>query len=136
MFSIGELSKSCGVKVPTIRYYEQIGLLTPSDRSSGNQRRYESEGVKRLAFIKHARALGFTLDDIRSLLALSDRQGASCRQATEIVENHLGNVRARIGQLQNLEAELNRMLGCHDECVSRCSVIDSLSDHSHCLGDH
>lgn len=136
MYSIGELSKSSGVKVPTIRYYEQIGLMEPSDRSEGNQRRYEPEGLKRLTFIKHARDLGFSLDDIRSLLQLSKQKTKSCRKATAIVAEHLTDVQQRIAKLQRLERELDRMLDCHEDCVAQCTVIESLSDHSHCLSEH
>ncbi|TLP43379.1 MULTISPECIES: MerR family transcriptional regulator [Cohaesibacter] len=136
MFSIGELSKSSGVKVPTIRYYEQIGLLEPTDRSQGNQRRYEAEGLKRLTFIKHARDLGFSLDGIRSLLQLSQQEGKACRKATAIVQEHLTDVQKRIQKLQRLESELDRMLDCHENCKAQCSVLESLSDHSHCLSEH
>ena len=136
MFSIGELSKSSGVKVPTIRYYEQIGLMEASDRSEGNQRRYEPEGLKRLTFIKHARDLGFSLDDIRSLLVLSSQNTKNCRKATSIVKEHLVDVQERIQKLQRLESELDRMLDCHEKCEAQCSVIESLADHSHCLGEH
>lgn len=136
MFSIGQLSKSSGVKVPTIRYYEQIGLMEASDRSEGNQRRYEPEGLKRLTFIKHARDLGFSLDDIRSLLDLSEQETKPCQQATQIVKEHLHDVQQRIEKLKRLESELDRMLGCHGDCVAECSVIESLSDHSHCTSEH
>ena len=61
MFSIGELSKRTGVKIPTIRYYEQMGLIEPPQRSEGNQRRYTRDGLRRLSFIRHSRDLGFTI---------------------------------------------------------------------------
>ena len=66
MFSIGELSKRTKVKVPTIRYYEEMGLLTEAERTSGNQRRYDKEGLERLSFIRHARDLGFSIEAISS----------------------------------------------------------------------
>ena len=68
MFSIGELSKRTGVKIPTIRYYEQMGLIDAPERSDGNQRRYSTDGLKRLSFIRHSRALGFSIEDIKGLL--------------------------------------------------------------------
>ncbi|PLW76745.1 MerR family transcriptional regulator [Cohaesibacter celericrescens] len=136
MFSIGELSKSSGVKVPTIRYYEQVGLLQPADRSEGNQRRYERDGLKRLVFIRHARDLGFSLDDIRSLLTLSEDNSHSCTQADEIVARHLDDVRARIAKLARLETELVRMTQCEGHSVADCEVIESLADHTHCLHEH
>jgi DNA-binding transcriptional MerR regulator len=71
-FSIGELSRRTAVKVPTIRYYEQIGLLPEPPRTEGQQRRYDKDAVARLAFIRHARELGFDLDAIRTLMSLQD----------------------------------------------------------------
>ena len=136
MLSIGNLSKTSGVKVPTIRYYEKIGLIAPADRSHGNQRRYEAEDLKRLTFIKHARDLGFHLDDIKSLLTLKEDTSCPCSGADEILTRHLSDVRNRISRLQRLEAELERMSHCEGECVAECSVIESLADHSHCLYEH
>lgn len=136
MLTIGKLSKASGVKVPTIRYYEQIGLLSPADRSEGNQRRYEPAELQRLTFIRHARDLGFSLDDIRSLINLSMDEARPCQEADAIVKSHLHDVRERIGKLQRLESELIRMADCHGHCVAECSVIESLADHSHCLHEH
>ena len=136
MLSIGDLSKTSGVKVPTIRYYEKIGLISPADRSEGNQRRYEPDDLKRLSFIKHARDLGFHLDDIKSLLALKDDTSCPCAGADEILTRHLSDVRDRIGRLKRLEAELERMSHCQGECVAECEVIESLADHSHCIYEH
>lgn len=65
MFSIGQLSKRTGVKIPTIRYYEQMGLIDAPERSEGNQRRYTKDGLGRLSFIRHSRDLGFLIEDIR-----------------------------------------------------------------------
>jgi len=78
---IGSLSDRTGVKVETIRYYEQMGLMAPSERSDGNQRRYSRGDVERLAFIRHARELGFEVDAIRTLLELQDRPDQPCTTA-------------------------------------------------------
>ena len=80
MLTIGKLGEAAGVKVPTIRYYEQIGLLPEAERSAGNQRLYGRKAMERLAFIRHARDLGFTLEAIRDLLSLSDRPGSVLRR--------------------------------------------------------
>ena len=136
MLSIGELSKSSGVKVPTIRYYEQIGLIDPAQRSDGNQRRYEQAGLLRLTFIRHARDLGFSLDDIRSLITLSDDDAQPCAAADSIVARHLADVQSRISKLQRLQTELVRMSNCEGHCVAECSVIESLADHGHCMNEH
>lgn len=137
MFSIGDISKRTGVKVPTIRYYEQLGLITTPQRSGGNQRRYSAEDVKRLGFIKHARDLGLPLDAIRELLRLSERPGEACTDADRIVAAHLKVIREKIVSLQSLERELQRIAsGCSAELVRDCYVLQSLSDHSLCNEEH
>ena len=124
--AIGELSQRTGVKVPTIRYYEQIGLLSPPPRSDGGQRRYGSPEVGRLNFIRHARELGFEIDDIRELLAMSAEPQASCHQADSIARNHLLEVDRRIASLQALRGELARMI---DLELSYRSMENRNGDH-------
>jgi len=128
MLAIGELSRRTGVRVPTIRYYETIGLLAAPARSDGHQRRYAGADVERLAFIRHARDLGFGIADIRELLALSAEPQASCHRADGIVLKHLAGVERRLAQLATLQAELARMI---DECghgrVCECRVIEALA---------
>jgi DNA-binding transcriptional MerR regulator len=128
MLSIGALAKEAGVKVPTIRYYEQIGLLEVPPRTEGQQRRYDPEAVRRLNFIRHSRELGFEIDDIRELLSLSAQPHRPCENADKITARHLDAVDLRIKQLTALRKELKRMLDdCHGGCVAECRVIDSLS---------
>jgi DNA-binding transcriptional MerR regulator len=88
-FLIGELARRTGVKVPTIRYYEQIGLLPAPARSEGHQRRYAPSQVARLNFIRHARELGFEVEAIRELLTMSERPEQSCADADRIARRHL-----------------------------------------------
>ncbi|MCB1417237.1 MAG: helix-turn-helix domain-containing protein, partial [Nitratireductor sp.] len=109
MYSIGELSRATGVKVPTIRYYEQMGLLDAAERSEGNQRRYERKGLERLAFIKHARDLGLNIDAIRKLIRLSAHPDQPCDDADRIAKEQLSVVRDRIARLKRLESELERI---------------------------
>ncbi len=87
MLTIGKLGEQAGVKLPTIRYYEQIGLLPKAERSAGNQRLYSGRALERLAFSQHARDLGFTLEAIRDLLSLSDRPDQSCSAADAIARS-------------------------------------------------
>jgi DNA-binding transcriptional MerR regulator len=137
MLTIGKLGQAAGVKVPTIRYYEQIGLLPEPDRSSGNQRLYPKAAQDRLAFVRHARELGFPLDAIRDLLSLSDRPDQPCAAADAIAKAQLVATRARITRLRALEAELQRMIGqCACGTISDCRVIEVLGDHAHCAHDH
>lgn len=137
MLSIGELARSTGVKVPTIRYYEQMGLMTVADRTDGNQRRYEPSDRDRLAFIKHARDLGFTIEAIRELIDLSGHPEHPCTHADEIAARQLGIVRDKLARLLRLEEELARMVSqCHDGHVKDCYVIRSLANHDLCAGAH
>ena len=138
MFSIGELSRRTNVKVPTIRYYEESGLLNAPERTEGNQRRYDEAGLERLSFIKHARDLGFSIEAIATLIDLQGHPDRSCREATDIATAQLLDVRAKIKRLRALEKELVRISkGCDGDGVSEdCYVLASLSDHDLCEREH
>lgn len=138
MFSIGELSKRTKVKVPTIRYYEEMGLLAEAERTEGNQRRYDKAGLERLSFIRHARDLGFSIEAILSLIELQDHPDRSCEAATNITTSQLVDVRAKIKRLKALERELVRISkGCDGHGVSEdCYVLASLADHRLCDREH
>ena len=137
MLNIGKLGQAAGVKVPTIRYYEQVGLLPEAHRSAGNQRLYDRKSMDRLTFIRHARELGFPLDAIRDLLSLSDRPDQSCAAADAIAKAQLAAVEARIARLTALKGELERMVAqCAGGSIADCKVIEVLGDHAQCHGDH
>ncbi|TPW30581.1 helix-turn-helix domain-containing protein [Martelella alba] len=137
MYSIGELSRRTGVKVPTIRYYEQSGLLQPAERSEGNQRRYGVEELERLSFIRHARDLGMSLEAILELIELSGHPEKPCGRADAIAREHLASIRSKIARLQMLETELERIASkCDGHAVGECYVLRSLSDHGLCEHDH
>ncbi|WP_170574518.1 helix-turn-helix domain-containing protein [Ruegeria sp. HKCCSA071] len=138
MFSIGELSRRTNVKVPTIRYYEESGLLDAPERTEGNQRRYDAAGLERLSFIKHARDLGFSIEAIAALIELQGHPDRSCAEANDIATAQLSDVRAKIKRLRALEKELVRISnGCDGGGVTEdCYVLASLSDHGLCERDH
>ena len=137
MLTIGKLSDAVGVKVPTIRYYEQIGLLPEPERSAGHQRLSGKSALERLAFIRHSRELGFPLEAIRDLLSLSDRPDQSCAAADIIAKDQLAAVDARIARLTALKAELERMITqCAQGTIADCRIIEVLGDHSLCAQDH
>ncbi len=136
-FSIGEARKRSGVKVPTIRYYEQIGLLPTPPRSEGNRRFYGERDLHRLAFIRHSRELGFEVPAIRTLLNLQEDQNQSCASACTIAKARLDEVEQRIRSLKALKDELKSMLnsGRHGK-VAECRVIEVLADHGKCKCPH
>jgi len=127
--SIGELARRTGVKAPTIRYYESVGLMPAPPRSEGRQRRYGAPHVARLNFIRHSRELGFEVDAIRELLAMSERPEQSCEAADRLARRHLSEVDRRIAQLAALRAELRRMVEeCSHGRIGDCRVIETLSE--------
>jgi DNA-binding transcriptional MerR regulator len=129
---IGQAAVQSGVKVPTIRYYEEIGLLAAPLRTEANRRLYGERDLKRLAFIRHARELGFEVDAIRTLLSLQDNPDQSCSAADAIAQARLIEVRERIARLRALEKELERMADtCANGHVAECHVIEILSDPGH-----
>jgi DNA-binding transcriptional MerR regulator len=138
MLSIGDLSKRTGVKVPTIRYYEDMGLIAAAERSEGNQRRYQRKDLERLAFIRHARDLGLEIAAIRELISLGQHPEQPCADADRIAADHLAAVREKIAKLQRLEQELERIVSHCDggHSIEECYVIRSLSDHGLCEHDH
>lgn len=132
-FPIGAAARASGVKVPTIRFYEQIGLMPVLARTEGNRRLYGTDEVRRLTFIRHARELGFEIDAIRTLLSLQDDPHQSCARADEIARARLGEVTRRIASLMDLKQELERMIGeCAHGSVGECRVIEILADHGEC----
>ncbi|MGE0531830.1 MAG: helix-turn-helix domain-containing protein [Hyphomonadaceae bacterium] len=137
MLSIGDVAKKTGLKVPTIRFYEQEGLVRPPPRTQSGRRLYADADVRRLSFVRHARMLGFELPDIRSLLDLADHPQRPCGDADRIASKNLETVRQRIEQLRALEHELSRMIvACEGGPASECRIIESLSDHGLCTENH
>ena len=126
---IGELSRRTGCNIVTIRYYEQIALLPAPARSAGRYRVYGTADVRRLAFIRRARELGFTLDEVRTLLSLSADDGQdTCANVREVAEHHLADVRAKIADLQAVEHVLaDAVRRCASGEVPGCPIIDALS---------
>ena len=137
MLSIGVLSKQTGVKVPTIRYYEQMGLIPAPARSDGNQRRYPPTTLDRLSFIKHARDLGLSIEVVRELLELSGHPERACGDADRIAAEYLETIRDKILKLQRLETELERIAsGCDGGKIGQCYVLQALADHAMCTHEH
>lgn len=126
--AIGELSRRSECNIETIRYYERIGLL-PKARRDGKFRRYDGEDVARLRFIRRARQLGFTLDEIRGLLRLAAAGGPDARvEARSLAAAHVADIRSKIADLQSMESVLtDAICECEAGRQTRCPLIEVLS---------
>jgi MerR family mercuric resistance operon transcriptional regulator len=127
---IGELSRRTGCNIETIRYYERIGLLPAPVRSAGRYRLYDTGDLQRLSFIRRARDLGFTLDEVRSLVSLSAKdEQAACASVRELAESHLVEIRAKIADLRAMERVLTASVR---RCAARegpgCPILDVLHE--------
>jgi len=132
---IGRLSKDTGTKVETIRYYERVGLLPAPARSEGGYRLYRIDHLKRLNFIRRARTLGFSIDEIRTLLRLADERKRPCAEVRVVAEAHLEDVRAKIADLKAMERVLRDTVArCAKGTGSRCPVIEALYREAPSLG--
>ena len=126
--AIGELSRRTGCNIETVRYYERIDLL-PKPSRHGTYRRYEAQDVERLAFVRRARELGFSLAEIRALMTLAKGgQEDACGEIRVIAATHLANVRTRIADLRAMERALAQAIsGCDAGEMTGCSVVGALS---------
>jgi|SRR5581483_6135472 len=126
---IGRLAELTGVKIPTIRFYEQNGLIPRPVRTTGGQRRYDGRAVRRLHFIRHAREFGFDVNEIRQLLEVSDRPNLPCNAATEVARKHLEQVDAKIARLKLIRSELRHMVECcQGGAAADCRILEGLAD--------
>lgn len=126
---IGELAKATGTKVVTIRYYEKVGLLPAPKRDRGNNRAYETVHLDRLRFIRRCRSLGFSLDQIRELLALAADTARPCEDVDRITAEHLADVQSKIADLTNLARELDRISRrCRGGgTIANCRIIEAIA---------
>jgi Cu(I)-responsive transcriptional regulator len=125
---IGELARHTGIKVETIRFYEKSGLLPEPERTSANYRAYSDAHLARLSFIRRARDLGFTLEQVRELLGLADDRSRSCAAVDAIATAHLVEIDRKLADLSALRAELSRLIGdCRQGTVADCLIIETLA---------
>ena len=127
--SIGELATATAVKVVTIRYYEQVGLMPAPARTEGNYRAYNREHIQRLQFIRRLRELGFTLDEVRDLLRLSSEKSQPCDEVDRITNAHLATVEKKLRDLKKLASELRAL---SRRCqgggrIAECRIVEALT---------
>ena len=125
-FMIGRLSALAGAKTETARYYETIGLMPAPPRAEGDRRIYDGSAARRLRFIRRARELGFSFDDIRRFLGVGDRQ-PSCDDVHETVRRHRNAVREKIDDLKRLDQRLSAIVDDCARAVEPCALVDALS---------
>ena len=123
MIAIGEASRLSGVSIETIRYYEREGIVPAADRSANGRRLYDAAGITRLRFIRRCRDLGFRISDVRALLDLSENASKHCKDVRAISERHLSDVRARLSDLQALEAALADLVKACDDAPLECPAL-------------
>ena len=127
-FSIGEIGQATATKVETVRYYERIGLLPAPKRTDSNYRAYTLSHLGRLSFIRRGRDLGFSLDEIRTLLALSDDRARPCGEVDRIARVHLLEVERKIVDLNALRDELHALINqCQHGTIANCRIIEALA---------
>lgn len=125
--AIGALSQRTGTNVETVRYYERVGLLPAPARSPGGYRLYGMHHLKRLIFIRRARALGFSIDEVRMLLRLADERRRPCAEVRVVAEAHLNDVRAKLADLRAMERVLKATVAkCAEGASVHCPLIEAL----------
>lgn len=126
MRTIGEAANHSGVTIETIRYYEREGIVPEAERHANGRRLYDEAAITRLRFIRRCRDLGFPISDIRALLDLSTTTTQSCSEVRGLGERHLSDVRARITDLQEIEAALVDLIQACDDERTECPVLNAL----------
>lgn len=128
-FTIGQLSRRTGVHIETIRYFEKVGLVASPPRSEGGHRIYGDDHLRALGFIRRARELGFTPDEVRGFLALGGPANACCDEVREIASRHLQTVRSKMADLARLEKLLASTIDrCSGDHAPQCAIIDMIED--------
>lgn len=128
--TIGDLGKATDTKVETIRYYERIGLLPIPARTAGNYRSYDAWHLGRLSFVRRARDLGFSLEQVRDLLGFADQKDRSCDSVDALAREHLAAIDRKIADLTALRRELDTIIGqCRCGTIAECRIIDALAPH-------
>lgn len=124
---IGEAAAASGCHLETVRYYERIGLLPAPARTSGGYRDYRPADVDRLRFVSRGRDLGFSLQEIRSLLRLAENEALSCHEVDRLARAHLEDIRTRLDDLQRMASELERVIhSCGGEKRGQCTILETL----------
>jgi DNA-binding transcriptional MerR regulator len=116
--TISTLGKACSVSAPTIRYYEKIGLLPAAHRNASDQRRYTHDDIERLTFLRRCRDFGFSIEQTRDLVGLSNSTTRGCRHSRDLAAQRVADIRTKISELLALETSLERLVQkCETTCI-------------------
>ncbi|RJF91393.1 MerR family transcriptional regulator [Sphingomonas cavernae] len=127
-FTIGHLARATNTKVETVRYYERIGLLAAPGRTGGNYRAYSEDALSRLSFIRRARDLGFSLDQVRELLDLASQKQRDCGSVDVMALEHLAEIDRKLADLTALRRELGALISsCQGGTISQCRILEALA---------
>lgn len=127
-FTIGHLARATATKVETVRYYERIGLLAAPGRTQGNYRAYGTEALSRLSFIRRARDLGFSIDQVRELLDLAAQGQRDCGSVDAMATGHLAEIDRKLADLAALRRELSTLISsCRGGAISDCRILEALA---------
>ena len=131
-FSIGVLAQRTGCSVPTIRYYESIGLLPAGPRTEAGRRVYNEAAVRRLGFIRRCRDFGFVIEQVRELVGLMDEPERPCVDVRDVAARHLSQLRSKLAELQALERAMTAFVGsCDSACAGGaavdCTILEDLA---------
>lgn len=126
--TIGRLAKATGTKVETVRWYEKVGLIDPPNRTDANYRVYSDRDLARLSFIRRARNLGFSLDQVRALIEISDQRDRDCGTVDALASGHLEEIDRKIADLTALRRELAEVVdSCRGGSIAECRILEALA---------
>ncbi|WP_075643334.1 MerR family transcriptional regulator [Caballeronia sordidicola] len=125
-YSIGVLSQLSAVNIETIRYYEKVDLLPAASRASNGYRQYDDASLERLSFIRRGRELGFTVDEIRELLALAHHPEQPCSNADRMTRAHLDDIEGKIRDLHRMRRVLQQVVDCCGQTAEHCELLRAL----------
>jgi DNA-binding transcriptional MerR regulator len=137
--TIGALAEQAGCNVPTVRYYEEIGLIPKAARRSSGHRAYSANDLKRLIFVRRCRDLDFPIEKVRELVALLDDPNSDCARVRDITEAQLSIVRKKLAELREFELSLQRLSAdCTEQCAggrsTDCVIVNEFTEQATCCG--
>ena len=125
--NVGAAARRSGLPAKTIRYYEDIGLISPA-RAGNGYRNYSSDDVHRLAFLRRARGLGFSIEDCRQLMALYRDKSRASHDVRELAKNHVAAIEEKVRELQSMRATLQTLIhACHGDERPDCPILDDMA---------